>query len=141
MDDRDTITDQSVNQNIWADGDVTQWFDNDAVVASGDHSTAAGGIDVDNSTGDENNHSINLTTGDLGGGIAIGNTDNSVDDSFNDDHSTNDDHSVEDSYNTDLDLDVDVEDSFNDNSDHSTDNSTTITPRREDRGLIQRQYH
>src|SRR6185312_121177 len=70
VDDRDTITDQSVNQNIWANGDVTQWFDNDAVVASGDHSIAAGGdADVDNSTGDEHNHSVNLTTGDVGGGI------------------------------------------------------------------------
>jgi hypothetical protein len=25
-----TITDQSVSQNIWADGDVEQWFDNDS---------------------------------------------------------------------------------------------------------------
>ena len=124
VDDRDTITDQSVNQNIWANGDVTQWFDNDAVVASGDHSIAAGGdADVDNSTGDEHNHSVNLTTGDVGGGIAIGNTDNSVEDSYNDDHSTNDDHSVEDSYNTDLDLDVDVTDSYNDNDGIDGDNN------------------
>ncbi|MET1153749.1 IniB N-terminal domain-containing protein, partial [Arthrobacter sp.] len=103
IDDRDTTIDQSVNQNIWADGDVTQWFDNDAVVASGDDSIAAGDdADVDNSTGDENNHSVNLTTGDVGGGIAIGNTDNSIEDSYNEDHSTNDDHSIEDSYNKDL---------------------------------------
>ena len=42
VDDRDTVVDQSVNQNIWADGDVLQLFDNDAVVSSGDYSTAAG---------------------------------------------------------------------------------------------------
>jgi hypothetical protein len=42
VDDRDTVVDQSVNQNIWAEGDVTQVFDQDAVVASGDESMAAG---------------------------------------------------------------------------------------------------
>jgi len=50
VDDRDTLTDQSVNQNIWADGDVVQLFDNDAVIASGDHAVAAGDdAHVDNS--------------------------------------------------------------------------------------------
>ncbi|PFG38736.1 hypothetical protein ATJ97_1222 [Georgenia soli] len=50
VDDRDTVTDQSVNQNIWADGDVVQLFDNDAVIASGDHAVAAGDdAHVDNS--------------------------------------------------------------------------------------------
>ncbi len=42
IDDRDTIVDQSVNQNIWADGDVTQVFDQEATVASGDDAIAAG---------------------------------------------------------------------------------------------------
>lgn len=37
-----TLVDQSVNQNIWADGDVMQLFDNETVVASGEGSTAAG---------------------------------------------------------------------------------------------------
>lgn len=55
VDDRDTVVDQSVNQNIWADGDVTQVFDQDAVVASGDESMAAGDdatvdTDIDQST-------------------------------------------------------------------------------------------
>ena len=36
VDDRDTIVDQSVNQNIWAKGDVKQSFDNDSVIASSD---------------------------------------------------------------------------------------------------------
>lgn len=43
VDARSTIVDQSVNQNIWTEGgDVTQVFDQEAVVASGDHSIAAG---------------------------------------------------------------------------------------------------
>ena len=40
VDNRQTNLDQSVNQNIWADGDVEQWFDNDSVVASGDRAVA-----------------------------------------------------------------------------------------------------
>lgn len=72
VDARSTILDQSVNQNIWTEGgDVTQLFDQDAVVASGDHAVAAGDdaavvdSDVDVSVGD----------------ISAGNTTN--DDSFN----------------------------------------------------------
>jgi hypothetical protein len=43
IDARSTIVDQSVNQNIWTEGgDVTQIFDNEAVVASGDEAVAAG---------------------------------------------------------------------------------------------------
>lgn len=52
---QNTVVDQSVNQNIWAGGDVNQIFDNEAVVSTGDGSVAAGGdvdvsTDVDNST-------------------------------------------------------------------------------------------
>ncbi|MFJ6653908.1 IniB N-terminal domain-containing protein [Microbacterium sp. NPDC091313] len=55
IDDRDTLVDQSVNQNIWAGGDVTQVFDQEAVIASGDHAMAAGhdatvDTDIDQST-------------------------------------------------------------------------------------------
>ncbi|MFB6612415.1 IniB N-terminal domain-containing protein [Agromyces sp. NPDC056379] len=64
IDNRSTIIDQSTNQNIWADGDVTQIFDQDAVVASGDDAVAAGG----NASIDESDSTI--TTGD----IAVGNT-------------------------------------------------------------------
>lgn len=53
VDDRDTIVDQSVNQNIWAEGDVTQTFDNQAVVASGDDAVAAGGDATVDKTWDE----------------------------------------------------------------------------------------
>ena len=43
IDNRSTIVDQSVNQNIWTEGgDVTQIFDQTAGVASGDGATAAG---------------------------------------------------------------------------------------------------
>ncbi|MGW9627865.1 IniB N-terminal domain-containing protein [Microbacterium sp. NPDC055521] len=59
IDARSTILDQSVNQNIWTEGgDVTQVFDQAAVVASGDNAVAAGGdatvvdSDVDVTIGD-----------------------------------------------------------------------------------------
>jgi len=72
IDARSTVVDQSVNQNIWTEGgDVTQVFDQEAVVASGDESIAAGDdvsvvdSDVDVSMGD----------------VAIGNESNQ--DSFN----------------------------------------------------------
>lgn len=43
IDARTTIVDQSTNQNIWTNGgDVTQIFDQEAVVASGDGAIAAG---------------------------------------------------------------------------------------------------
>lgn len=43
IDARSTLVDQSVNQNIWTEGgDVTQQFDQEAVIAAGDHSVAAG---------------------------------------------------------------------------------------------------
>jgi hypothetical protein len=43
IDNRTTAIDQSTNQNIWTNGgDVTQIFDQEAVVAAGDHSIAAG---------------------------------------------------------------------------------------------------
>lgn len=43
IDARSTLVDQSVNQNIWTEGgDVTQLFDQDAVLASGDNAVAAG---------------------------------------------------------------------------------------------------
>ncbi|WP_460774512.1 IniB N-terminal domain-containing protein [Microbacterium sp. GXF7504] len=61
VDDRDTIVDQSVNQNIWAGGDVTQIFDNEAVVSTGDSSIAAG----DDVSFEENyDLSTNITAGD-----------------------------------------------------------------------------
>lgn len=59
IDARSTVIDQSVNQNIWTEGgDVTQIFDQEAVVASGDEAIAAGDdvsvvdSDVDVSMGD-----------------------------------------------------------------------------------------
>ncbi|WP_189636324.1 IniB N-terminal domain-containing protein [Arthrobacter sp. NamB2] len=88
-DDRDTITDQSVNQNIWANGDVTQLFDNDAVVASGDGAIAAGDdVEIDESE----DNSTNITVGDI-----------EIDDSFNEDNDT--------------DIDVDIDDSYNEDND------------------------
>jgi hypothetical protein len=67
IDNRATVIDQSTNQNIWADGDVTQIFDQEAVVAVGDDSVAAGDdAAVDNSENE-------VTVGD----VAVGNTDGS----------------------------------------------------------------
>ena len=64
-DDHSTAIDESVHQNIWAAGDVTQTFDNNNVVSSGDGSVAAGG-DISGST---------VTTGNgdaVGSGAAAG---------------------------------------------------------------------
>jgi hypothetical protein len=112
VDDRDNIVDQSVNQNIWADGDVNQWFDNDSVIASGDRSIAAGDdADVEDSNNIEDSYNSDNSTDNstdnsirAGGDVNIGNEETDIEDSFN------------------TDLDVDIEESFNDNSDNS-DNS------------------
>jgi hypothetical protein len=105
VDDRDVILDQSVNQNIWANGDVHQLFDNEANIASGDHAIIAGD-DVKDSGNDS--HDTFWTD----------NSDNSVNDSFND----NSDNSIDDSGN------VKIDDSFNtkDESDHSTNTDNSI---------------
>lgn len=97
IDNRSTIIDQSVNQNIWAQGDVTQIFDQEAVLAMGENSVAVG----DNALID--NSKTDVTVGD----VAIGNTDTDIviTDSLND-HSTN----------VDVTVGTDVADSFNDQS-------------------------
>lgn len=115
IDDRDTITDQSVNQNIWAHGDITQYFDNHAVIASGDRAVAAGddvhmkdannirdSYNTDNSNDSSTDNSVNA-----GRDASVGNTHTDISDAFN------------------TDVDIDVADSYNDNSDHSdhSDNS------------------
>ncbi|WP_347108320.1 IniB N-terminal domain-containing protein [Paenarthrobacter sp. S56] len=142
IDDRDTINDQSVNQNIWANGDVSQVFNQEAVIASGDGAIAAGddvrdsGNTTTTTTTTTNNyddhsddHSLNITNG--SGEVNVGNTDIEVNDSFNDnsDHSvikdsynTTDSNNTTDSYNTDV--DVDVRDSFNETTDNSTHTTT-----------------
>ncbi|MBW9111997.1 IniB N-terminal domain-containing protein [Microbacterium ureisolvens] len=94
IDNRATIVDQSVNQNIWADGDVTQIFDQEAVVNSGDNGAAAGDdAEVDNSED-------TTTVGD----VSIGNEDTTtnIDGSFNDN-----------STNTDTEVDAEADESFN----------------------------
>ena len=122
VDDRDTITDQSVNQNIWADGDVTQYFENSSVTASGDRAVAAGDdVDMEDSNNvedsyntDNSNDSSTDNSINAGRDASVGNTDTDIDDSFN------------------TDVDLDVDDSFNDNSDNSdrsdnSDNSVEVT--------------
>jgi hypothetical protein len=129
IDDRDTAFDQSVKQNIFAKGDVNQEFDYDTTVASGDGAVAAGGdvygaatgdgaiaaggdIDGDAVSGDGNvtGNGNTLVGGDgniVGDENEVGNTEIDVEDSFQD----NSDNSTNDSYNTDN--SVEVEDSFN----------------------------
>ena len=124
IDNRATILDQSVNQSIWAEGDVTQLFDQEAVVAAGDDSVAAGAdVDIDSSTTD-------IDAGD----IAVGNTDTDVEieDSFNDESvqvGQELESDVEDSFNdqsTAVDQDVDVEDSFTQSTETTVEQSTVV---------------
>ncbi|MFJ4037454.1 IniB N-terminal domain-containing protein [Microbacterium sp. NPDC090007] len=124
IDDRDTIVDQSVNQNIWANGDVNQTFGNEAVVASGDKAVAAGN-DVDQDTTLDQSTNI-----DAGNDVNMGNeeTNTDIDGSYND---TTENTETTDS-STDIDLtdsandsstDVAVGDSFNDTTDTTIDTS------------------
>lgn len=72
VDARSTIVDNSVNQNIWTEGgDVTQVFDQEAIIASGDGSVAAG------HDGTIDDSDVDVTIGD----VAIGNE--TTDGSFN----------------------------------------------------------
>jgi len=145
LDDRDTITDQSVNQNIWAHGDVEQWFDNDAAVAAGDRAVAAGhdaavrdsnnirdSYNTDHSTDNSTDSSIHA-----GGDVSIGNEETAISDSFNtdvgldvddsfNDNSDHSDHTDLSDHSISTDVDLDVRDSFNDNSDNSTHNSMEV---------------
>ncbi|GGD74862.1 hypothetical protein GCM10007269_17380 [Microbacterium murale] len=71
IDARSTMVDNSVNQNIWAGGDVTQIFDQEAIIASGDGSVAAG------DDGSLDNSDLDVTVGD----VTVGN--DTYDGSFN----------------------------------------------------------
>jgi hypothetical protein len=124
IDNRSSIVDQSVNQNIWTEGgDVNQLFDQEAVVNMGDNGAAAGeDADVDNSETD-------ISTGD----IAIGNEDTTttITDSF-DDESTNTEVEVEaevdESFNDEsTNVDVAVDDSFQYESDTDIDSTVIVT--------------
>lgn len=125
VDNRATIVDQSVNQNIWAEGDVNQIFDQEAVVNSGDHGAAAGeDATVDNSDTD-------VTVGD----VSIGNdeTTTTITDSFTDDSTTTDTDVTVDADNsfndesTDVDVDVAVDDSFNDTTTTDVTNDVDVS--------------
>ncbi|GAA1628015.1 IniB N-terminal domain-containing protein [Georgenia ruanii] len=125
VDDGDTVTDQAVHHNVWADGGVLQWFDDDALAASGDGAVAPGDVDAHGSADSA------TTVG--AHDPEVGTTDLDLEDSFYADHPTDaSDHSAdltEDSFTAgsthspDLDLtdaftdqatdvDVDLEDSF-----------------------------
>lgn len=128
VDDRDTVTDMSTNQTIWTNGDVMQFFNNHAMVASGDQAVVADGpVMQDNST--------HVTTTTITDSYKV---DKSINDSFNkweqDNHTEsngntwqqdNSDNSINDSYNheTETDVRVEIEDSFRVDDSGNTDNS------------------
>jgi len=87
-----TLVDQSVNQNIWAEGDVMQLFDNEAVLATGQDSTAAGDDVVHDSSQDssttivaggdalvDNDVDVSTVEGSYNSATDATSTDNSVD--------------------------------------------------------------
>lgn len=116
VDDRDTVVDQSVNQNIWAHGDVIQEFDNEAAVAVGDDSIAAGeDVDIDNTL----DQSTNITSD--SGDIGIGNdtTVTIAEDSYN--------NTTDNSVDTTTEVEVELEDSANTTTTTTTDETTTTT--------------
>jgi hypothetical protein len=79
-DSHNTVLDNSVNQNIWAHGDVFQLFDNDPVIASGDGAVAAGDDVEKVNTGDNNANSfgsgdayhVDDLEADDGGAVSVG---------------------------------------------------------------------
>jgi hypothetical protein len=139
IDDRDTIVDNSINQQIDTDGgDFDQDIDVDSTVASGDGAVAAGD-DIEDSeivTGDDNVVGDDNVTGD---GNVVGDDNEAV---IGDDNTTS--FGEGDATSTDIDGDVSVDDgsalavggdaavdssdhstndSFNDNSDNSVEDS------------------
>ena len=128
LDDREVITDQSVNQNIWAHGDVEQWFDNDAVAAD-DHAGEQGAHNTGHLTDIFADSSVPA-----GGGAGIGTGEPALSDSFNTDPGLD----VVDSFNPTPDtshypdhpgsaaVNHDVRDLFNDDSDGPTHNPVQV---------------
>ncbi|MHA6797173.1 IniB N-terminal domain-containing protein [Pseudonocardia bannensis] len=139
VDDRDTIVDNSVNQQIDTNGgDFYQDIDTDVVVASGDGAVAAGD-DIEGSTittgdgnvvgngnnvvnGDDNTTAFgngNATSTEVGGDVNLG--DGAAFASGGNATVDNTDNSTNDSYNNES--DNSINDSFNDYSDNSTNDS------------------
>ncbi len=125
-----TVIDQSVNQNIWAKGDVMQVFDQSAVVATGEGAMAAGkDLSLDKST--DNSTTITATDDSA---ILI---DNAIDvevteDSYNDvtiapDNSTTTDVDVEGSFNETEAVAIDTDESFNETGAVATDDAYNET--------------
>ncbi|MGX1159681.1 hypothetical protein FBY31_1955 [Arthrobacter sp. SLBN-100] len=117
-DDGGVFTDQSVSQNIWADGDIEQWFDTDSAIASGDRAVGAGDdADLDDSTNIEDSYNKDV---DIDAGLDnVGNTDNREDNSTNTDvRDSGNSNSIDDSFNeTETDIDAGLNNAGN------TDNS------------------
>jgi hypothetical protein len=141
VDDRDTLFDQSVNQTIYNKGFLAQSFDYDTVVASGDGAVAAGENVYGAATGDGavavgGDNYGDVVTGDgnvTGHGNAFVKGDDNVVGDENEVGNTDVDVNVEDSF-----QDNDgVDDSFNGNdlSDHSDDDGYDIDESFDDNDL------
>ncbi len=122
-----TIVDQSVNQNIWADGDVLQVFDQSAVVSTGEGSLAAGGNIVFDESADSS------TTIVAGNDVLVGNdvVVTVTEDSYNASTYapttlTEVDVEVDDSFNDTTALTVTTDDSFNQTSSVSSEASLSV---------------
>ncbi len=133
VDDRDTIIDQSVNQNIHTGGgDFRQEIDNHSVNATGDGSVAAG-RDIEDSTITTGNHNIvgddnKVVTGEhnttaFGQGSAVRDVNVEDGSAFSVNGDASGDSSTNDSYTTTHIEDDDVT-TIRDSYNHETDNST-----------------
>ncbi|WP_237774271.1 IniB N-terminal domain-containing protein [Actinosynnema sp. ALI-1.44] len=138
-DSHDTVLDNSVNQNIWAYGDVFQKFDNDPVVASGDGAVAAGDdvddvntgdIDADdgaavavggNATGSNDDNSTQANVHNFGSGeVAVAGTGGTATQNDSDSHDDIGSHN-------DVDVDIASNNDVNSHNDIDSHNTTTTT--------------
>ena len=122
-----TIVDQSVNQNIWADGDVLQVFDQSAVVSTGEGSLAAGGNIVFDESQDS---STTITAGNdvlVGNDVEVTVTEGSYNETtYAPTTSTDVEVEIDDSFNDTHALSVNTDDSFNQSSSTSSDTSINV---------------
>jgi len=118
VDDKDFILDRSINQTLWTNGDLHQVFDQDTVIAYGEHSVAAG----DDVIGSNNQKDSNNNNGNSDESVTNTNTTTTTNTNI---HSNND-NSKDDSS---VDNSIEVKDNFVKLDDHSVevkDNNVTF---------------
>lgn len=122
-----TIVDQSVNQNIWADGDVLQVFDQSAVVSTGEGSLAVGGNVVIDESQDSSTTIIAGNDAAVGNAFDVAVTENSHNEAtYAPTTQTEVEVEVEDSFNDSQALTVNTDDSFNQTSSASAETSIGV---------------